>query len=206
MLRSFFMTVAAGSLFVGGLAATHVAFAQPGPGDGPRARGGLMMQADANKDGRISKAEMTAALEARFARMDVDGDGKLTPKDRELKRQQRLDARFAEMDTDRNGQISKAEFTAAQEARASKRAEMHRGGPGGHKWRGRPHRGFGMAGPGSKDAVLTKADFVARGMAMFDRADANKDGFVTADEMKAARQAMRGTWQDRKGPPPPPQN
>lgn len=166
-----------------------------------------MMQADANKDGRVSKAEMTAALEARFARMDVDGDGKLTPKDRELKRQQRLDARFAAMDTDRNGQISKAEFTAAQEARASKRAEMRGGGgPDGHKWRGRPHRGFGMAGPGGKDAVVTKADFVARGMAMFDRADANKDGFVTADEMKAARQAMRGTWQDRKGPPPQAQN
>lgn len=199
MLRSFFMTVAAGSLFVGGLAATHLAFAQPGPDDGPRGRGGLMMQADADKDGRISKAEMTAALEARFARTDIDRDGQLTQRDRDLKRQQRLDARFAQMDTDRNGQISKAEFTAAHEARAEKRGT---GGPQGHKWRGGPRRGPGAG----TDAVVTKADFVARGMTMFDRADANKDGFVTADEMKAARQAMRAKWQDRKGPPPPPQD
>jgi hypothetical protein len=203
MLRSFFTTVAAGSLFVGGLAATHLAFAQPGPDDGPRGRGGLMMQADANKDGRISKAEMTAALESRFARMDVDGDGQLTPKDRELKRQQRLDARFAQMDADRNGQISKTEFMAAHEARAEKRGP---GGPEGRKWRGGPRRGPGMAGPAGRDAVVTKADFIARGMTMFDRADANKDGFVTADEMKAARQAIRAKWQDRKGPPPPPQD
>ena len=33
----------------------------------------------------------------------------------------------------------------------------------------------------------------------------DKDGNVTADEMKAARQAMRGAWQDRKGPAAPPQ-
>ena len=48
MLRKFFTTVAVGSLFVGGLAATHVAFAQDG-GPGPRGmRGGPMMMADAN--------------------------------------------------------------------------------------------------------------------------------------------------------------
>ncbi|BBD99888.1 calcium-binding protein [Sphingobium amiense] len=203
MLRSFFTTVAAGSLFVGGLAATHLAFAQPGPDGGPRGRGGLMMQADANKDGRISKAEMTAALEARFARMDIDRDGQLTPKDRDLKRQERLGARFAQMDTDGNGQISKAEFTAAHEARAEKRGA---GGTQGHKWRGGPRRDPGMAGPAGRDRAVTKADFIARGMTMFDRADANKDGFVTADEMKAAHQAMRAQWQDRKGPPPPPQD
>ena len=118
MLRQFFTTVAVGSLFVGGLAATHVAFAQPGA-DGPRGpRGGMMMQADANKDGKISKAELTTALDARFARMDVDKDGQLTSKDRDLKRQQCMDERFAKLDTDKNGQLSKTELAAGHDARA----------------------------------------------------------------------------------------
>jgi hypothetical protein len=221
MLRTFFTTVAAGSLFVGGLAATHVAFAQPGPMGGPGPRGGIMAMADANKDGKISKAELTAALESRFAKLDADHDGQLTPKDRDLRRQERAEKRFAAMDTDRNGQISKAEFMAAQQARAAKWAEKRAetrgpdGGPGARgpgKWRRGPHRGPGVPGPmaeARRDGVVTKAEFMAGPLAMFDRADTNKDGFVTADELRAARQAMRG---ERRGPgrdlppPPPPQN
>lgn len=207
MIRKFFGTVALGSLFVGGLAASHLAFAQPG-GEGPGrgGRGGMMAMADTNKDGAISKAELTAGLEARFAKMDVDKDGKLTQADRDAMRAQRLDMRFAALDTDKNGQVSKAEFTAAHEARADKRA----GRGEGRKWGGRHHagpgkRGMMMGGRGdaNKDGTVTRAEFMAGPVAMFDKADANKDGKVTADEMKAARQAMRGAWKDRKAPPPP---
>ncbi len=205
MIRKFFGTVALGSLFVGGLAASHLAFAQPGA-DGPGhrgGRGGMMAMADTNKDGAISKAEMTAALEGRFAKMDVDKDGKLTQADRDAMRAQRLDKRFAMLDADKNGQVSKAEFAAAHEARADKRAERGEG----RKWQGRGHhRGHGMMGmraDATKDGTITKAEFMAAPTAMFDKADANKDGKVTADEMKAARQAMRGAWKDRKAPPPP---
>lgn len=223
MLRTFFTTVAAGSLFVGGLAATHLAFAQPGADNGPHAghgpRGGMMTMADTNKDGKISKTELTTGLEARFAKMDVDKDGQLTQKDRDAMRQQRLDARFAALDADKNGQISKSEFAAMHEARAEKRAERRAdaGEPDGRGWgrghhrgpgRGMMHRGPG--GPGgmgdaNKDGTITKAEFMAGAVTMFDKADGNKDGFVTADEMKAARQAMRGQWQDRMAPTPPAQ-
>ncbi|MCP1471546.1 Ca2+-binding EF-hand superfamily protein [Sphingobium sp. OAS761] len=215
MIRKFMTTVAVGSLFVGGLAATHLAFAQPGAEGGPGPRGGMMMRADTDKDGKISKAEMTAALEARFAKMDVDRDGQLTAKDRDLMRKQRMDTRFAAMDSDKNGQISKAEFTAAHEARAEKREEMRgRGGSDGHRMgKGKGHhRGMMRGGPGGpmaearKDGIVTKAEFVAGPLAMFDKADANKDGFVTADEMKAAHQAMRqdmrAKWQNRNAPSP----
>jgi Ca2+-binding EF-hand superfamily protein len=201
MLRNFFTSVALGSLFVGGLAATHLAYAQPGPEGGLRGRGGMMALADANKDGKISKAEMTAAADARFARMDADKDGQLTPKDRDLKRSERLDARFAALDTDRNGQISKAEFAAGHQARADKRAE--RGGPEGRRWGGRHHRGPGGFGPmagAGKDGTVTKAQFLAGATERFDRLDANKDGFVTADEMKTARETMRGQWRAREAP------
>ncbi|EKU75826.1 MULTISPECIES: EF-hand domain-containing protein [Sphingobium] len=218
MLRNFFATVAVGSLFVGGLAATHVAFAQDG-GPGPRGmRGGPMMMADANKDGTITKAELTASLEARFAQLDANKDGKLTKEDRDIRRQQRLDERFAALDTDKNGQISKAEYQAGHQPRADRGPEAGKpGGPDGKRWGGRGHGGpgrgmmhRGSGGPGlgdaGKDGTVTKAEFMAGPLAMFDKADANKDGKVTAEEMKAARQAMRGQWQDRKGPPPPPAN
>ena len=183
-----------------------------------------MMMADANKDGKISKAELTAALEARFAKMDVDHDGQLTAKDRELRQQQRLDERFAALDTDKHGQISKAEFTAGHQARADKREKRraeagkpdgegrggwgrhHRGGPRG-MMRGGPG-GPGGFGDANKDGTVTKAEFMAGPLAMFDKADTNKDGVVTADELKAARPQMRGPMggpgHDRNAPPPPP--
>lgn len=199
MIRKFMMTVAAGALLTGGLAASHIAAAQDGPGRGGP-RGGMMMMADANKDGNLTKAELTASLEARFAKMDANKDGKLSKEDWELRRQQRQEARFAQLDTDKNGQISKAEFTAKPDRSAE--AGKH-GGPDGRHWSGRHHRGFGKgmkAGPdGAQAGPVTREQFVARGVAMFDRADANKDGTVTAEEMKAAHQAMRKAWQDRKG-------
>jgi len=215
MIRKFFGTVALGSLFVGGLAASHVAFAQPGDGPDRGGRGGgMMMMADTNKDGTITKAELTAGLEARFAKMDIDKDGKLTQAARDALRAQRLDMRFAKLDTDKNGQISKAEMAAAQEAKADKRADKRAeagkpGGPEGRHWGGRHHGGpgkggkmMGGRGDANKDGTVTKAEFMAGPMAMFDKADANKDGQVTADEMKAARQAMRSAWKDRKAAAP----
>ncbi|AEG50247.1 EF hand repeat-containing protein [Sphingobium chlorophenolicum L-1] len=200
MTRKFMTTVALGSLFVGGLAASHLAFAQDA---GPR--GGMLMMADANKDGAVTKAELTAALETRFARLDANKDGKLDQADRDMLRQQRLDKRFAALDTDKNGQISKAEFAAGHQGRDGKHDRM--GKPGGPDGRGWGHRGWGhgmRGGPGDemKKDGITKAEFLARPLALFDKADANHDGKVTAEEMKAARQSFRDGWKDRKAPTP----
>jgi len=211
MIRKFMTTVAVGSLFVGGLAATHLAFAQD---DGPRAGGprggGMLMMADANKDGAVTKAELTAALETRFARLDANKDGKLDQADRDILRQQRLDERFAALDTDRNGQISKVEFAAGHQGHDG--MHDHMGKPDGPDGRGWGHRGWGhgmRGGPGGemkKEGAIAKAEFMARPLAMFDKADANHDGKVTADEMKTARRAFRDGWRERKGPTSPPAN
>lgn len=214
MIRKFMMTVALGSLAVGGLAATHLAYAQ---GDGPREgrRGGPMAMADANKDGNLTKAELTAATQARFARMDVDKDGKLTPADRAAMRAQRIDDRFARLDADKSGQISKAEFATPRAGRGAEGAKPEGAKPEGRGWGGRHHRGGGrdhgkgMMGGGfgrgmmdaNKDGTVTQAEFTAGAMAMFDKADANKDGTVTAAEQQAARTAMRAAWKDRKAAP-----
>lgn len=221
MIRKFFGTVGVGALLVGGLAVSHLALAQPGH-DGPGGRHAAMMaKADANKDGKISKAELTAALDARFARMDANRDGKLTQEDRALNREARMDKRFAAMDTDRNGQISKAEFKAAHQARFDRRQGADEGGPradrrdghgagrGGHHRFGGGMMSRGHGGPmgdAMKDGAVTRAEFMAGATAMFDKADSNKDGFVTADEMKAARDAMRSAWQARRAAGSPDRN
>ncbi len=214
MIRKFMTTVALGSLFVGGLAASHLAFAQDAAPQvaakaGHGKRGGPMAMADANKDGAVSRAELTAALDARFARMDADKDGKVTKSDRDAQRAARLDKRFASLDVDSSGQISKAEFAAAHD----KARSGDRQGPGGHSggrhMRGRGGKmgmmgmggGFGGRADADKDGTLTRAEFMTGPLAMFDKADANKDGTVTAAEQQAARAAMREQWKARKAQP-----
>jgi hypothetical protein len=61
----------AGSL-VGG-----AALAQDAPPPGPRG-GGMMMRADANGDGKISRQEYNAQIAQRFARRDANKDGFLS--------------------------------------------------------------------------------------------------------------------------------
>ena len=68
------MMVAASGLLAAG------AYAQTMPPAPPP--GGGMMRLDANHDGVITRAEMTAEAEARFAAMDTDKDGKVTPEER----------------------------------------------------------------------------------------------------------------------------
>jgi len=86
---------ASGVLATGALAQTTTA---PPP---PPAPGGGMMRADANGDGTITRAEMIAEAEARFAAMDTDRDGKVTATERDAAR----DARRAQW---RGGQAGRA--------------------------------------------------------------------------------------------------
>lgn len=207
MIRKFMTTVALGSLFVGGLAASHLAFAQADAPQRRMDRVGPMAMADANKDGNLTRAELSQALTARFAKMDTNGDGKITKEEREASRAARLDARFASLDADKNGQISKTEFAAGHEGRM----DGDRRGPG--KPDGGPHmHGAHMRGPGGgmmgggmggradadKDGTLTRDEYMAGPLAMFDKADANKDGTVTAAEQQAVRATMRDGWKARK--------
>jgi len=82
------------------------------------------MGADADKDGRISKAEAMAAAAARFERMDANKDGFVDQTDRAATAEKRRQAWFKKVDTDGDGKLSPAELDAAKAARS------HRG-PGG---------------------------------------------------------------------------
>lgn len=45
-----------------------------------------------------------------------------------------------------------------------------------------------------KDGKVSKAEFTAKGESMFSESDANHDGYITPDEMKAAHEARKAKW------------
>lgn len=185
MKRKFLIGSAVAALVIGGGAAivSGAAIAAPAM-HGP-------LSADTNNDGNVTRAELTAALDKRFAEIDKNKDGKISQDERDAAHEARFAEHFKEMDKDGNGQISMAEMQAAHQARK----DMHGQGWGHH--RGMRHGRHGEAGghkgmmDADKDGVVTKAEFQARALAMFNRADANNDGTVTKAEHEAAMAKMK---------------
>ena len=81
--------------------------------------GGAIEQADANKDGKVTRQEYIDARAAQFARMDRNGDGVVDDTDsRERADQSAVGKRVAagmrgRIDTNSDGKISKDEFVNA---------------------------------------------------------------------------------------------
>ncbi len=105
----------------------------------------LMMSADADGDGQVSRQELLASRGDMFTKLDQNADGVLSDADRRKSRPRlasiqnaRIEQIRKEFDADANGEVSKQEF---------------------------------VNGP----------------TPLFDRADANADGFVTTTEAKAAK-------------------
>lgn len=71
-------------------------------------------------------------------------------------------------------------------------------GPGGPKGM---HKGAGHfieKVDSDKDGKVSRAEFQAKGDAMFKEADSNNDGFITKDEAEASHAKRRAKWQARK--------
>jgi len=106
-----------------GLSAPTLALAQQS-----RSNTSGVMRYDANKDGVVDREEWNAGQEARFKRLDTNGDGKLSqdelfartpaagnsvlPSDRQASRQSSY---FQRLDTDKDGVVTLTEFIAQGE-------------------------------------------------------------------------------------------
>lgn len=105
----------------------------------------LMLSADADDDGKVSRQELIDSRGDMFLKLDRNGDGVLSDADRRKSR-----PRLASIETVRIDQLKK-DFDA------------------------------------DGDGKVTRDEFVNGPTPLFDKADANADGFVTKDEAKAAR-------------------
>ena len=162
---SMLVLAAAAGLSFGGAAA-----AQPGgPGGGP-AFG--LLEADANSDGQLTRAEFNAAQQARFSELDADRSGGVTEAELEAHMRARMDERRARIEQ--------------RLAQRGEEAPDKRGGPNPERMRARLQEGFSKQ-DANGDGAMSLAEFSARGEGMFARLDQDKNGVVTLAEIKSAR-------------------
>lgn len=105
----------------------------------------------------------------------------------------RTDARFAQIDKDRNGVITEAEMKAGHGMRGDRRKMqgMMSGGPD----RGKHHGARGGAPGGrsrmdaNNDGQVSRAEFGAQALQRFARSDTDRNGVVTGEERQKAHGA-----------------
>ena len=133
-------------------------------------------QPQRTQDQPIPRARFLSNMDAEFRKMDADKNGILTKAEVEafqratsiLTAQGRNRALFTRLDSDRNGQLSPAEFAKLQTDPPPPNAD-----PMLAK--------FDL----NKDRAISLVEYRTGTLANFDRLDADKDGQVTAVEMRA---------------------
>lgn len=172
----------------------------------------------------MSRADAAARAKAMIAEMDADKDGAVTRDEMTAHRTAQLNAlqdkMFAGMDSDKDGQISRAEFDAHHQGMAmdmpplptnlpdlpppamgEKRERRvivirHNEGDGPEPMMKRPGHMLDQADT-NKDGKLTESEAVTAALARFDRADANKDGKITANERPQRKMKIRKVIKQR---------
>ena len=201
-MRKLFLAVALAGTMLGGAALAGQA--APTAQDAPQRRGGgMMMRADTNGDGSISRAEFTAQAEARFARMDKNGDGFITADEMSGRGGRGPGGGLMAADSDQDGKISRAEFMVQSTERFAKLDTNGDGQISGDEMKammGRMREGGGMGGrrgasgeaagammpppPGTEGGPMGGLHGL-RGGGRLERLDTNQDGKISRDEMRA---------------------
>jgi Ca2+-binding EF-hand superfamily protein len=159
-------------------------------------------KADADKDGKLTAAELKAAGEAKrrhkFERADENGDGALTATEIGEERWSKLSV----ADVDKDSRITMAEL---DKARAD--GKLSHGLGKGMKGHHGPIEPAKLIAKLDKDGngTLEAAELPERMGKMLEHADANKDGKLTADELKqhaATRGEHHRKGKERKGGAP----
>jgi len=130
----------------------------------------------------VTRAQVTAKLDADYASLDADKDGKATRAEVEKRivaetaaelalLSKRRDDSFKKLDTNGDGQISRAEFDAGVPLPKAPAAD--------------PAPVLARF-DANKDGVITAAEYRAPTLSNFEKLDVNKDGTLTPAEQKAA--------------------
>ncbi len=157
----------------------------------------------------LTRGAVEADVKARFAAMDANKDGVVTPEEaaaaREAMRKAMADKMFGMMDVNKDGMVSRAEFDAhlasmggpGHEKMGDGKATDAKmdGGMMHHPMPAHEDRMFEMADT-NKDGKVTLAEANAAALSSFDKVDANKDGSITPEERRAAMPKLRGAKQD----------
>lgn len=164
--------------------------------DGHEGKGGHpMSRMDANSDGKVTQAEMLAAMTTRFDEADANKDGKVTPEERESKHAAKMQERLSAMDANKNGSIEKSEARGPlehffAEIDTDKNGALSSAELSAHRKNRSEHHGRGDHD--DADAPTTKAELSAKVSERFKRLDKNNDGALTEDEFGHGRGGHHG--------------
>lgn len=180
-MQSKFLLTVIGGLFASSavLAQTGVAPAPPVPAAAPSAAAG--------SPGTDRAARIPERFARFFVQLDQNGDGTISRE--EAARNPRLAKDFDAIDSNKDGKLDKDELRA-QEPALHPRSERHARD-------GRRSERFDAAFKAAdldRNGALTKAEVETAAGKWFDKMDANQDGKLTRDELRAQWQAHGGPY------------
>jgi Ca2+-binding EF-hand superfamily protein len=172
----------------------------------------VVTRLDKAGNGYVTKDEFIAAATRRFARMDNNGDGKLTidelgagrhghgPRQSD-KAAQFAQKRLDKLDTNHDGVVTQAEYLAAAAAMYSQFDAQGNGKVTASEIAASPRAQERVAHATERvvkrldtnaDGVVSQAEYLAAAQKRFSRMDKNGDGFIESDELPAHRWAHGG--------------
>lgn len=119
------------------------------------------------------------STEAQFKAMDTDGDGRLSPAEHAAGAKKMFDM----MDANKDGKVTAAEMDAAKKLMPGKRMPEDKNMPLSSKEKIKVVDTNG-------DGILTAAEHASGSKTMFDRMDADKNGFLNRLELAAGHARM----------------
>lgn len=140
-------------------------------------------RADADKDGRISRAEaqvLQSKAGGRFDKMDLNKDGFVDRADMQARMTKARAVFFAGADSNKDGRVSRDEFVVETGARGADRRE---------KW---AKRASAIGKQATARPAPSMEQQIQRATARFERMDGNKDGSLTRAEFDVAKASRKG--------------
>lgn len=136
-----------------------------GRGHGPKDPAEMVKKFDKNGDGQLQLSELPEKMQGFIGKADTNGDGVLTVDELKAGREKMRAEHLAKVDTDHDGKVSDAERKVAFEKFAQERFTKS---------------------DKNNDGALTKDEVGDKRWEHLSVADADKNGSITQDEIKAA--------------------